>query len=264
MSHLLHIFPFAIMMLSLAACGTSDPAAQTPVSLFSSMPAPTGSQPLPGSPVTPAPFTAEAPASSNFRVAVIVDPTSQQMSRENVGALIAEASGYLRPFSPISLELVDYVEDANGGSTADMAARFIATRSAPLPNGLVIFSSQDNGAAKASDGYGYSLALQGGFTNAFVSPVSGANQVYVAVVDATHPKAATGLYASPPTHFVASMIVHSLLHNFAPNGDRDHYGTPECNASMGYPAGFFDLQQSQYYNDLCPFVYENFTKSYQP
>jgi hypothetical protein len=28
----------------------------------------------------------------------------------------------------------------------------------------------------------------------------------------------------------------------------DHYNTPECNSRMGYPAGFFDLQESQYHN----------------
>ena len=60
------------------------------------------------------------------------------------------------------------------------------------------------------------------------------------------------------------MIVHGLLHNFGPGGDQDHYATPECNARMGYPAAFFDLQESEYYNGLCPFVYEDFTKSYHP
>jgi hypothetical protein len=60
------------------------------------------------------------------------------------------------------------------------------------------------------------------------------------------------------------MVVHALLHNFGPAGDQDHYATPECNARMGYPPAFFDLQESEYYNGLCPFVYEEFTKSYHP
>jgi len=72
------------------------------------------------------------------------------------------------------------------------------------------------------------------------------------------------LYTSTPTYAVSSMIVHGLLHNFGPAGDKDHYATPECNARMGYPAGFYDLQEGEYYNGLCPFVYEEFTKSYQP
>ena len=72
------------------------------------------------------------------------------------------------------------------------------------------------------------------------------------------------LYMSTPTYFVSSTIIHELLHPFAPGGDQDHYSTPECNSRMGYPAGFFDLQESEYYNGLCPFVYENFVNSYQP
>jgi hypothetical protein len=71
-------------------------------------------------------------------------------------------------------------------------------------------------------------------------------------------------YMSSPTYFVASTIIHQLLHAFAPGGDQDHYSTPECSTRMGYPAGFFDLQESQYHNDLCPNVYEDFTKAHQP
>ena len=51
------------------------------------------------------------------------------------------------------------------------------------------------------------------------------------------------LYASTPTYFVSSTIVHELLHPFSPGGDLDHYNTPECNTRMGYPPQFFDLQE---------------------
>jgi hypothetical protein len=304
MNHILHLLPFSVIMLSLVACGTSAPPTPTSVSLFASVAAPSASAPTQGIATVPGPTLPPTPSTPVFNVVVIVDTTSEHVTREQAGAVLKEASGYLRAFSPLGLEMIDFAEDSNGGSTADMAGRYITARSAPLPNGLVIFSFGDNGQAKASGGYGYSLPVLGGFKNAFVSPSGGASQIYVAVVDygfkymacgygesdqiqssaalAGECRGSTGtacvsqngysmcsnavgnLYMSTPTHFVSSMIVHGLLHNFGPEGDKDHYATPECNARMGYPAAFFDLQESEYYNGLCPFVYEDFTKSYQP
>ncbi len=72
------------------------------------------------------------------------------------------------------------------------------------------------------------------------------------------------LYTSTPTHFVSSTVIHEFLHSFSPGGDKDNYATPECNARMGYPSSFFDLQESEYYNGICPFVYDDFAASYQP
>jgi hypothetical protein len=262
--------------------------------------------PAPGEPTSQPPSEASAAPgpTSAFSVAVIVDTTTQHVSREQAQASVEEAGRFLREFSPFGLAMLDFVEDPSGGSMADMAARYAAARSAPLPNGIVIFSNGDNGQAKTAGGYGFSLALQGGFRNAFASPAGGSGQLYVAVVDhafrymacgyggADNPSSTTSLpgecrgqtgvacvlhngysmcsnaagnlYTSTPTYAVSSMIVHALLHNFAPGGDQDHYATPECNARMGYPAAFFDLQESEYYNGLCPFVYEEFNKSYQP
>jgi hypothetical protein len=298
------LFPICFLLLSSIACGTSSPASLvTPTSLF-------GSAPPPTAPATIVPGTSWPPANTapaaepQFAVSVIVDATMEQVSEEQARAVISEASGYLREFSPYGLVMIDFVQDRNGGSTSDMVSRYMATRSAFPPNGVVVFSAGDNQAAKTSGGYGFNLPLGGSFKNAFVSPATGANQLYVAVADYNYKYMACGygggdnvqsatslpgecrgqtgitcvsnngysmcsnavgnLYTSTPTHAVSSMIVHGLLHNFGPNGDQDHYATPECNARMGYPQGFFDLQESEYYNGLCPFVYEEFTKSYSP
>jgi hypothetical protein len=247
---------------------------------------------------------AQSAAKPEFTVSVIVDKTTQQVTREQVQGVIAEASKFLREFSPYGLTMVDYTEDANGGSMTDIATRYLVTRSAFPPNGLVIFSYGDNGQARASGGYGFSLPEPGGFKNAFVSPAVGGGQMYIAIVDYGYRYMACGyggsetvqsssslsgecrgqtgiacvpsngysmcsdavgnLYTSTPTHEVSSMVVHGLLHNFGPGGDKDDYVTPECSVRMGYPPGFFDLQESEYYNGLCPYVYEEFTKSYQP
>ncbi len=243
-------------------------------------------------------------AGPQFTVAVIVDKTMQSVTREQAQAVIVEASGYLREFSPIGLLMTDFTEDSNDGGATDIANRYMASHTQALPDGLLIFSFGDNGKAKTDGGYGFALPAPEGFNNPFVSPLGGSNQMYVAVVDYSYKympcgyggseaassavslpgecrgqtgvacvqnngysmcsNAVGNLYTSPPTHAVASMIVHGLLHNFGPNGDQDHYAAPECTARMGYPAGFFDLQESEYYNGLCPFVYEEFTKAYRP
>jgi hypothetical protein len=239
-----------------------------------------------------------------FTVAVIVDMRSEPVRREQAQGVIGEASGFLSSLTSIDLLMTDFVEDGGGGSTNDMASRYINAHPGALPNGIVVFSFGDDGQAKAYGGYNYALAGPAGYKNAFVSPVTGDGQIYVAVVHFSHKYAPCGyggsdtlqstvsldgecrnqpgtacvqhngysmcsdsaghLYASRPTYFISSTIIHELMHPFSPGGDKDHYSTPECNTRMGYPAQFHDLQEAQYHNDLCPYVFDEFYRSYQP
>ncbi len=253
--------------------------------------------------LSPSP-SATSTTGTNFKVAVIVDTLSEPVTLEQSQGVFNEANGLIQPFVKVNLEMVDFVQDGSGGATKDMAARYLASHPAERVNGLLIFSFGDGGQAKLQDGYGYALPGPAGFRNSFVSPVAGTEQIYVAVVrfgrkympcgyrgtDVQQSAAAIGdecrakpgtacvqkngysmcsdatgnLYASTPTHFVASTIIHEFLHLFSPGGDKDNYATPACNARMGYPTGFFDMQESQYYNGICPFVYDEFQASYQP
>ncbi len=253
----------SIFILSLIACSTSGP----PSPQASVFPAPgqpsTGAAPLPASSETAQAASSgtspASPASSNFQIAVIVDTLSGTVTRDQAQAVITEASSFLRQFSPIPLELTDFVEDGAGGSTADMAGRYITSHPAALPNGIVIFSHGDNGQAMASGAYGYTAPAPAGFRNPFASPAFGDSQIYVAVVDFSRKYMACGygaseqfqspssldgecggqagtacvqkngysmcasavgnLYTSTPTHYVSSMVIHGLLHNFGPGGD---------------------------------------------
>jgi hypothetical protein len=293
-----------LLGLSIVACGSSGlPATPTetanPAGIFSP------NAPAVGDALVPSASAAtpdNSQTKATFKVAVIVDPLSEPVAHEQAQSLFDEASKLIQPFVPIGLEMVDFVEDGSGGATKDMAGRYLASHSKTQVNGILIFSFGDSGQAKLHDGYGY--AIPAGTRNAFVSPVGGANQIYIAVVRFELRYMACGyggkdtvqsttaidgecrnkpgtacvqnngysmcanavgnLYTSPPNHFVASTIIHTFLHSFSPGGDKDDYATPECNARMGYPSGFFDLQESQYYNGICPFVYENFEASYHP
>jgi hypothetical protein len=291
-----------VLCFSMLACiSSSAPTSQSEPSL-----------PLPPSSVTEsssssnspsAQITAEPQSKPGFKTAVIADTSTEQVTREQAQNIINEASGFLTEFTPYGLEMVDFVEDGSGGSTRDMVNRYLTGHATNLPNGIVLFSFGDGGQARLSGGYGYSVPAEN-FQNTFVSPVVGANQIYIAVVDFKYKYMACGygssenpqsptsmdgecnnqpgtacvqqngysmcanavgnLYMSTPTHFVSSAIIRGLLHNFGAGGEQDNYDAPECKAKMILPANYFDLQESEYNNGLCPFIYEDFTKSYQP
>jgi hypothetical protein len=292
--------------VAIIACGSSSlPSTQTtPVvtDVLSSATSPAENATLIPSSVA---STVDSPnTKTNFKVAVIVDTLSEPVTRDQAQGLFDEASRLIQPFVPYGFELVDFIEDSGGGSTQDMAGRYLASHISTNANGILLFSFGDGGRAKLQDGYGYPLAGPGGYRNTFVSPIYGENQIYIAVVryklkymacgyggtDSVKSSIAIGsecrnkpgtacvqkngysmcsnavgnLYTSTPTHLVSSTIIHAFLHSFSPGGDRDNYATPECNARMGYPTGFYDLQESEYYNGICPFVYDDFAASYKP
>jgi hypothetical protein len=253
-------------------------------------------------PTIPAPVASTIKA--YFTVAVIVDTTSELVTRDQAQQLINDTNRFFPQLTSFGFALTDFSEDGLGGSTHDMVNRYIQSHASFLPNGIVVFSFGDSGQAKLSGGYSYSVPGPAGYRNAFVSPVVGGNQIYIAVVHFSHRYAACGyggadtprssvsigtecrnrpgtacvqrngysmcadavgnLYASTPTYFAASTVIAGFLHPFFSGGKEDYYATPECNAHMGYPQGFFDLQESEYYNGVCPFVYDNFKNSYQP
>ena len=298
----------SLLGLSMVACGSSAlPSTQavTPPLNSTNTASPIASTAT--GDITPSVSTSPSGGSKagiNFKVVVIVDKRSGPVTREQAQSVLTEAGGFLQPFVPVNLEMVDFVEDGGDGTTQDITGRYLASYPAEGQNGILIFSVGDGGRAKLQDGYGFAVPASSGFRNAFVSPSLGSGQIYIAVVPfglkymacgyggsdtlqsttsidgecrdkpgtacvqkngySMCSNAAGNLYTSTPTHFVSSMIIHAFLHLFSPGGDKDNYATPECNARMGYPNGFFDLQESQYYNGICPFVYENFLASYQP
>jgi len=293
-----------LVVIAAIACGTGSAATQTAPTPEAMVAPSAGLTEAAPTPITAAATQEKAQSSPVFSVAVIVDLQSEPVRRDQAQSIIDQASGFLRPLTSVSLLMTDFIEDAGRGSTQDMASRYIIPHAGALPNGIVIFSFGDGGQAKSDGGYGYAISGPEGYKNAFVSPVTGGGQIYAVVVHFSHKYAACGyggsdtvqsttslnsecrnqpgtaciqhsgysvcadslghLYASTPTYYLSSTIVHELLHPFSPGGDKDHYSTPECNTRMGYPEQFHDLQEAQYHNDLCPYVYEEFARSYQP
>jgi hypothetical protein len=81
--------------------------------------------------------------------------------------------------------------------------------------------------------------------------------------------AVNNLYASTRTYMTSSSLVHEIMHSFGLYGNQDHSSTTECNAEMAkgtsqrpYSSG--DLDSSQFYCGMCPYIYDIFVNSYQP
>ena len=79
------------------------------------------------------------------------------------------------------------------------------------------------------------------------------------------------LTASTPTYFTSQVFVHEVMHPFGKNGAQDHYFTKECTEIMlsgvskqKYTSTEFISAESQYYTNMCPYVFDNFVNSYKP
>lgn len=255
--------------------------------------------------ITPSPSpTPLSPPKAYFKVAVVVDTTTEQVSHDQAQSVVNEASNILNRLTGFGVEMTDYRQDNQGGFSSAIFARYVSSQTGNLPDGLIIFSDGDQNLAKTTGGY--SMAIQGpaGFHNSFDSPVYGNGRIYIAVISYTSKYGRCGyggkdtvqsktalagecrnqagtacvmhngysmcaslvkdLYASTPTYFTSANIVHEFMHSFSSGGDNDHYGTPQCDAKMGWPSGSIDPVQVGLYNAICPFVYDNFKNSYHP
>lgn len=248
-----------------------------------------------------------------FTLAVIVDTSSELVTRLQAQSVVDDASAILQEHTGFAFTMVDFVEMTPSGQVSTLGSNYIASRNAAdLPNGIIIFSFGDGDLARTHGGYFITLPGPTGYINEFVSPTFGSDQAYVAINHFSHRYAGCGygsstaetpvqntsfngecrnqdgvacvehngysmcasavdnLYASTPTYFAASTIVHEFLHPFGPSGVDDHYYTPGCNQAMAEEASLrpysetFSLEEAEYYNGLCPYVYDNFVFGYSP
>ena len=239
----------------------------------------------------------------DFQIAVIVDTTSDPVSREQAEAVIAIADEKLIGLTGFSLKLIDFVEDDSGGSIESLVENYMENRST-LPNGILIFSVGDDDRAKINRAYARQIQAPDGFRNAFASPYRKDGTMYVAVLQFNHRYAACGyagtdtlqspgsiggecpgndgqacaewegmqvcpaalpfLEGHTPIDMAAGPVIHEFLHAFGNRGPGDHYGSEACNEAMGWQSDHFDLEESETYNGFCPDVYDVFIDSYQP
>lgn len=235
-----------------------------------------------------------------FKVAVIVDTTSDPVSREQAEAVIAFSNEQWIDLTGFGLQLVDFVENDSGGSIADLVGNYME-RESNLPNGILVFSVGDDDRAKINRAYAQQIPAPEGFRNAFVSPYLGDGYMYVAVLQFNYRYAACGyagndtiqsqlssngecpggdgqvcaewnemqvcpialpvLEGHTPIDMAAEPIIHEFMHSFAKKGQDDHYLSEACQVELG---NNWDKDKARYYSDFCPNVYNVFSDSYRP
>ena len=235
-----------------------------------------------------------------FKVAVIVDTTSDPVSREQAEAVIAFANKQWIDLTGFGLQLVDFVEDVSGGSIADLVGSYMERKS-DLPNGILVFSVGDDDRAKINRAYAQQIPAPDGFKSAFVSPYLGDGYMYVAVLQFNYRYAACGyagtdtvqsqvssnsecpdgdgqvcaewngmqvcpialpvLEGHAPIDMAAGVIIHEFMHSFSDKGQDDHYFSEACRIALGDD---WDEEKAGYYSDFCPMVYDIFADSYRP
>ena len=239
-----------------------------------------------------------------FKVAVIVDTTSDSVSREQAEAIIVIANEKLLDLTGFGLQLVDFVGDDSGGSIKSLVENYMNNHKSTLPNGILIFSVGDDDRAKTNRAYAQQIPVPEGFRNAFVSPHLGDGYMYIAVLQFNYRYAACGyagtdtvqsqvsshgecggvdgeacakwegmqvcqvalplLEGHTPIDMAAGPIIHEFMHAFGDKGPDDHYTSKACHQIMDWEPGHYNLEEAEYYNDFCPNVYDVFADSYQP
>lgn len=238
-----------------------------------------------------------------FRVAVIVDTTTDPVSREQAEAVLAIANDKLVDLTGFGIELVGFVEDSSGPSISSLVEDYMRSADS-LPNGVLVFSVGDDDRARINRAYAQQVPAPEDFSNAFVSPYLGDSYMYVAVLQFNHRYAACGyagtdaiqravsshgecrgvdgvscvawngvqvcesafefLEGHTPIDLAAGPVIHEFMHAFGDRGAEDHYASAACKTAMGWPPYHYDLEEAEYYNDFCPDVYAVFADSYKP
>ncbi len=239
-----------------------------------------------------------------FKVAVIVDTTTDPVSREQAEAVLAIANEKFVDLTGFGLQLVGFVEQDSGVSMEDLVTDYMNHHVDNLPNGILIFSVGDEDRAKINRAYAQQIPAPEGFRNTFVSPYLGDGYMYVAILQFNHRYAACGyvgtdtiqspvssgdecrgvegevcvewqgmqvcpvalpfLKGHTPIDLAAGPVIHEFMHAFGDKGPDDHYSSEACQIAMGWEPGYYNLEETEYYNDFCPNVYDVFADSYQP
>lgn len=239
----------------------------------------------------------------SFKVAVIVDTTSDRVTREQAEAVLTIAGEKLTGLTGYGIELVGFVEDPSGGPIATLVENYIEKHDSS-PNGILVFSVGDDDRAKIHRAYAQHVPGPDGFRNAFVSPFLGDEFIYVAVLHFNYRYAACGyagtdtiqssissagecpgldgqpcvewegmqvcpsalpfLEGHTPIDLAANPLIHEFMHSFGDKGPNDHYTSEWCQQVMGWEPNHYSVEEAEYYNDFCPYVYNVLASSYKP
>jgi hypothetical protein len=136
-----------------------------------------------------------------FRVVVIVDLTSEDVSREEAQALVDDASAMHQRLSGFSVEMVDYIRatPSTAGSGVDttrdldqLVYQYEHEHFPDMPDGFMIISYGHDGAAAVYGGYSYLLDAPADHKYRFISTHNPEPSYHIGVVHFRHRYAQCG------------------------------------------------------------------------
>ena len=191
------------ILLLLSACGGNS----APTPTLESVQVPTKPPTPPATPTETAVLeTSLDPSERAFRVVVIVDTSSEDVSLAQAEALIADASAIHQQLSGFGVEMIDFVKMApeiTAGTEGDyrnlesMIYAYEAENPNRLPDGFMIFSFGHSGEARLYGGYTYTIDAPEGYDYRFVATVSNVPSYHVGVVHVGHRYANCGYGPDP-------------------------------------------------------------------
>ncbi|MGD8822819.1 MAG: hypothetical protein PVG63_06935 [Anaerolineales bacterium] len=170
---------------------------------------------------------------ATFRLAVIIDLSSEAVTYEEALAVIQEADDIFHRLTSLHLEMIDFVEmtplvDENRDQLAD---RYLASGLTQAPNGIVVFSFGHGDAAKLYGGYSYTAHLPAGFRNPFV--IAGDDTIVsISMVHYSHHYATCGYDLENRENLVSSVSIDGECFNVPGTPCVTRYGYSMCSTAV--------------------------------
>ncbi|MBK9926216.1 MAG: hypothetical protein IPP66_13100 [Anaerolineales bacterium] len=127
-----------------------------------------------------------------FTLSILVDMSSEPVSREQAQTVVDEAGMILQGLTNFTLQIVDFREVPGGSSMEKILQDYIADPAYVPSNGIIIFSYGDDGTAKLYGGYAFPYPGREGYVNQFVAQSATVNDLYVGVIHFGHQFARCG------------------------------------------------------------------------
>jgi hypothetical protein len=236
MGHIMHCpLPLLLALLAvlLAACNMPGQIAEEPpTATEQELQSPTEELPSTEGPLAEAP-TEMAPTETEteippdaFTLAIIIDLSSEPVTREQAQTVVDEASAIFQERTGFSIVMVDFIEmtPGEGERRSDLPARYLDSNPEVIPNGIVMFSFGNNDQAALYGGYSGSMYGPSGYSSNF--PIKGDDTlINVSTVHFSHRYAICGYDPENRDNLISDVSLGGQC--------RNQPGTP-CVERFGY------------------------------
>lgn len=164
-----------------------------------------------------------------YTIAVIIDQTSEPVTQEQAQAVIDEASAIFQERTGFSIVMIDFLEmmPEQAERRSDLPQRYLDTRPAIIPNGIVLFSYGDNHQARNLGGYSSSIHGPARYSSHF--PVNGDDSlITVSTIHFSHRYAICGYDPDHRDELVSDVSLGGQCRNRPGTSCVERFGYSMC------------------------------------